>query len=510
MLRFWKNPEFIRHLRADLRPARAITIICVVAVICWLVGMSMWGSHKNNGSNFYLANFYRDYYLTLMSMQGGVLAMWSLFACLQCVSGEREKKTYDFQRTTRQSSAEILIGKLLGAPMAGYFVLAITLPLSILMGLIGGVNIFVMLASYLLILMFVLLTGLAGLLVSMKSEKTSAAIAIPGFFFIYVLGMAGFEERENMMGGIAAFSPVTAIMQMHGSGYFSGGHADPWFISRHVPFYFLSTFLYLTWGAWFVLMLVRNLKTDFDEIRLLSRWQSLGFVVFINFLFFAMMNPMAKMGYSQVSVSPSDIAGMAVALNLATVGFIGLLSITPTLYLKNWYRQNIAGLETYLSENGPPWPWLLMASVTGLALLMVYAFATTPIFPLEQWPLRHAAGTTLVGTVFILRDVLFLQLCALTRMKRAVVSGFLFLALYYFAVCIFIVTAISERYQETRTNLFALFTPFASFDSDFHVWGVASMAGVAIQVAVAAVLLVLLNQRLARRAAIPGEATVAA
>ena len=41
---FWENPEFVRHVRAELRPARTLSTGVLALVICSLVGLSCWGS----------------------------------------------------------------------------------------------------------------------------------------------------------------------------------------------------------------------------------------------------------------------------------------------------------------------------------------------------------------------------------------------------------------------------------------------------------------------------------
>jgi len=47
MLRFWNNPEFVRHRRAELRPVRAITVGAVVIAMCVLLGMACWSYERN-------------------------------------------------------------------------------------------------------------------------------------------------------------------------------------------------------------------------------------------------------------------------------------------------------------------------------------------------------------------------------------------------------------------------------------------------------------------------------
>src|SRR5580704_6592463 len=135
----WTNPEFVRHRRAELRPVRAITVGAVVAVMCVLLGLACWSYQESLLENarrglenfgteawkqrveFLQTQFARDtwllFYRWLIGLQGVALTFWTLFSCAQSVSGERDRKTWDFQRTTRLTASEILVGKLLGEPV---------------------------------------------------------------------------------------------------------------------------------------------------------------------------------------------------------------------------------------------------------------------------------------------------------------------------------------------------------------------------------------------------------
>src|SRR5438270_1341132 len=123
LLAFWNNAEFIRHCRADLRAGRAAACAALVCVVCWLTGMSVW-----SGSGEQHKNYYPNFYTAVLIMQGAVLVLWTFLACTQAVVKERDQKTYDFLRTTRLSSAELMIGKLFGAPVVGYFIFLCFMP----------------------------------------------------------------------------------------------------------------------------------------------------------------------------------------------------------------------------------------------------------------------------------------------------------------------------------------------------------------------------------------------
>ena len=109
MLPIWKNPEFVRHFRAELRATRALTVAAVVVVIAILIWLGCWGSRASEMEAVHryatlwrftperLAEMDRQtpivvwfgFYRILMYAQLGVLTFWSLFSCAQSISGER-------------------------------------------------------------------------------------------------------------------------------------------------------------------------------------------------------------------------------------------------------------------------------------------------------------------------------------------------------------------------------------------------------------------------------------
>ena len=48
MLRFWRNPLLILHVRSDLRPARAATAAAVSLIVCILIAMGCWSGNNGN------------------------------------------------------------------------------------------------------------------------------------------------------------------------------------------------------------------------------------------------------------------------------------------------------------------------------------------------------------------------------------------------------------------------------------------------------------------------------
>src|SRR6185312_17220723 len=46
LLKFWQNPEFIRHCRSELRRSRMTTVALVVLFVCGLTILGSWATER--------------------------------------------------------------------------------------------------------------------------------------------------------------------------------------------------------------------------------------------------------------------------------------------------------------------------------------------------------------------------------------------------------------------------------------------------------------------------------
>jgi hypothetical protein len=497
VLRFWRNPEFVRYLRAELRGPRAMSVALVAVVICALVGLSCWGAQR--GVN---QEFFRVFHIWLTGIQYVVLGVWCAGSCGAAITRERELKTYDFLRTTRLTAGELLVGKVLGVPLIGYFAVACSLPITIMTGILGGYSAGVVLGSVLLMVVFALFVALVGLWLSMLLEKTSAAAA--ALLILFPLGV-GFSFSFGPFPGFGAISVFAPIFSLYKADS-DLAKVTPTIFGVPTHFLFLTLLLYVMFGAWFVLMLVRNLKKDREQIRLLSRWQAVGFAAFLNVLYYAFLNPqsLAWPFFSTGSTSPREVSNFAILLNAVVLALIGLATLTPQERLKVWWRKRLAGQEKYFSPTGLPWPWLAIAAVIAYAMLAAEAAGLRSAVPLRTWQLGNTALQMLVFLVFITRDILFLQWCSLTRLKRPVFKGFLYLGLYYIAAGI--IGGVVETVSDPASDfILGLTMPFGALSSKglapAEVPGL--YIGLVLQLVVVVFLLQLIARRLSRPASVP-------
>jgi hypothetical protein len=488
VLEFWKNPEFVRYVRAELRPMRALTAAIVVGVVCFLTGL---GISSNADSESFLLTFY----YTLLGGQFVLLCLWSTSTCAQSISREREMKTHDFQRTTRLTAGELVLGKLLGAPALGYFVVGCSLPVSLVSGFLAGVPLLAVVKTYVLLLATAIFLGLVGLWLSMQAERSNvAALAV---ILLWPLGMMGLFA-DSPFPGFAALSPYPALASIYGM---DSRMSKAVVFERVVGYGWLTLALYATLGAWLALMLIRNLKKDMPEIRLLSRPQALGFVAYLNFLFYAFLKHDSVTGRSYgAGISTKDFCSTMVTLNALLLFIIGATMLTSHEDLRVWWRRRATGQESYWSERGLAWPWLALLALIAFSMLALQASFWKGI-PVDQWPLGMAAFQMAVLLIFITRDLLFIQYCFLTRMRRPLAGGLLFLCLYYFAVTMLSVTV--DAVAPARVAYLYALQPFYVLAEGANTAAVAMGAG--LQVPVIALLLWTISRVLSLRP-VEGEA----
>lgn len=493
MFRVWRNPLLILHMRSDLRPARAALVAAFALIVCILIAMGCWSANPYD-----TRGFGRDFYAWLLGAQFLGLGVWSAGTCGQAIARERELKTFDFLKTTRLTPGEMMVGKLLGAPIVAYFAVACTLPITIVTGLAVGIRPVAVFGSIVLLLFFNLFYSLVALLASMLVEKSSAGavglvgLIANGFFLAFA---------DGPFKGFAAISVMPAILSLY--------HADvdivrtsPTVFGLAVPYTILSVVLYILLGAWLVLMIVPNFKKDLPQIQLLSRWQCVGLIAFCNLLFYAFFDTDAltlEKVYHQPMYRPWEIVAGGIGWNAVLLFLIGVAALTPHEKLKVWWRKWKAGSSSYFAANGLPWPWLVPAALIGYGMLAAEAFLLRSAIPLSEWRLGFAAMAFGAFLVFTARDILFLQWCLLTRMKQPVMKGVLLLILYNAAVGLFAVV-IDVIASPAMPKVLSLLTPYVLVtETDKPVIPSAfTLTGMGLQLVVCVLILLAIQRRLAR------------
>jgi hypothetical protein len=220
----------------------------------------------------------------------------------------------------------------------------------------------------------------------------------------------------------------------------------------------------------------------------------------LNFLAYALLN--TKGDYAEMGIDARLLASGMAALNGPILMAVGLLSLTPAERLKVWWRQR--NQEGLLSGNGLPWPWLLVSAGVAYFLMICGLLAWKNSVPFETRALTTSGIQLLVLLSFVVRDILFVQWCKLTRMRQPVLKALLLLGLYYAAsIVVSIVFGLQSHDAIERT--LAWLTPFIALDVNAEGIRFAGSvyAGAALQVGITALLVMAIRSRLGRPAAMP-------
>lgn len=132
------NPILVRELQGSLRQRRFVLILTLALLVLGLaLSAALWGF---SGGELDMVRVARNTFLVLSGlMLLLVLLVFPSFAATAIVE-ERAQRSLDLLLTSRLSGAEIALGKLLGALVAGAAFLSSTAPLAALTSLFGGAS----------------------------------------------------------------------------------------------------------------------------------------------------------------------------------------------------------------------------------------------------------------------------------------------------------------------------------------------------------------------------------
>jgi hypothetical protein len=536
--KFWQNPEFIRHCRSELRRSRMTTVALVVFFVCGLTILACWAAAKAQMTYYHsqalvlvepqapsavsaqrsnepseddaepTRNLSRDAeptvaavtaqksYFPLMLMEFGMLTFWSLLSCTQGISRERERNTWDFQRTTRLAPSELLVGKLLGEPVLAYFIFLCALPVTLVTGIVGHVPFLKIVLADFVTLIAALFIGVAGLWVSSLFENKSRGIALIAGLAIYGMFMGSTGLADSPFSGLGGFSPLTTFLPLLGR---VPAILRPMLFGGRVPWLLMTILLYVTFGAWLVLMLVRNLKKDVNEMRLLSHWQAVGCCAFLNFVLYAVLDPTRGNPFS----TASDFVSFMVLINGIIFFFLGVAMLSTSERID---PESLLSARSFFSGNGLQWPWLMISAVVSYLLLIWGLYMWKGQIGFDGHLMAWGAVSMLIVLVFITRDVLFIQWCKLTRLRSPVVKGVLFLGLYYVGVAV-LYSVMDVSSHSAATGLANVLTPTAAFTYNSAMVPASVVVGIVFQVMATAFLISAIRGRVQKIELLPAVAS---
>ena len=348
----------------------------------------------------------------------------------------------------------------------------------------------ILLQIYMLVVLGSITYHALALLVSLLLERGTSAGGI--LFFLMVVGMSSIDFSQGGS-AIAAheLSPffVFKLLSPSAAGTFRRsdglrglpGQTDSFF-GMQVSHFWVLMILYATLTAWFFLASVRNIKRDPSVYEVYSPLQGFAFVVYLNLLllgFFRWAIPHFEYNFSAnppVTISyqpipPTTAEGLFLSVSLWFFAILGLALLRSRDQARRHVREfgaRAAGLWAAV------WPAPYLVAGAVLAGLGIVSMIRLRLQSQPEWNSGIGLLEASFFAIWIARDLLYLQWMKLRRGRRPLVTGVLYLVVFY--ICAGALFVPLGWYGPRGARYATIFVPFHAFQLNSETWMLASGA----------------------------------
>jgi hypothetical protein len=488
-------PELVRNIRIQLRPRRLFAVL-LISFLGSVSAYIYYIDSANSGGSSGLLSFLVNVAVTVLAIGGGVY-------CLQSIHREMELNTFDYQRITRLTPLELVLGKLFGAPSLVYFIVLCLLPATLLAAYLSHLAVSTFFAVYIVLLLgSIALHALALSMSALVGRGNSAGSIILFLLLFYIFALLG-ANRDSTLAlqglspyfvnqllnpGVPPYQQLTALPA-----------GQDLLLGHPVSHVLVLLVLYLTFTAWFLLGLVRNVKRDPAVYEIYSPLQGFCFILYIHLIVLAFFQwtrlriTYVRAGIPQgteylVAPSQAELEFLAISLWLFILfGFALLRNRERARRRIHRLGAKASGIWAALW----PAPYLLVGFMgTGFAMI---AMIQHELHPDAGWSMDMALFEVCFLAAWIARDGLYLQWMNLRRGRRPLVTAIIYMIVFY--SCAGALNAAFGWYKPTAHGAYLL--PWSVFSINLKEW--TSVRGAWIGALVALVLESLVFAALQRR-----------
>jgi hypothetical protein len=470
------TPELLRNGRIQLRRGRIVAVI----VICAALSLSSiaYFFYSPNAARSEMAAL--DLVRTMILLQVVVLLIGGGIYCLQSVHREKELHTFDYQRITRLKPIELAVGKLLGAPALTYLVVLCLVPVTVVAAFVARISIGTLLEIYLILLLGSITYHSLSILLSLLAPAGSFAGTIVFYLVLIGIGSVDFGSGFSML-AMHQLSPFFVYnlltSQTIQNPYPTLSPLRDLFLGTSVPHVLTLVVIDATFCAFFLLAVVRNIKRDPSVYEIYSPWQGLAFVLYLDALvlgFFRWMiprfappervAPLAPLAqFRPIAANAAEVTFLAIAMWLLAI--FGLALLRNRERVRRRIRQHGAEASGWWAAVWPS-PYLMAgAALTGLAILAMIRFKLEEY---GKWNLSLGALQVAFLALWLARDFQYLQWMNLRMGRRSLVTGLLYVIVFY--VCASACMVAFGLYRPIGAPYRAIFIPSAAFGLDTDAW----------------------------------------
>jgi len=425
--RLFSNPELIRNVRGQLRRGRMLAAGGICAALCITLGYAHYAGADNAKSG----EWAREWLQWMVSIQAITLAIGGGITCVQAISREKELNTFDFQRVTRLTPLELAFGKLFGAPALAYFVFLCFMPAALIAAAVGKARPSFLIAAYVFLILCAITFHAVSLVMSLVIERAASAGAA-----LLLLLMVGYSNVPGLgvmdLGPLSPFYANVLITKSDWGEFWKAPaglgfeQTSVQFFGTAIPHPLAAAVLFLTFTAWMLLALMRNIKRDPAVYQLFSPAQFLGLILYANTIL---------IGFFGWRRFPSLTAqAVLLVLNVVLMGVLALALLRNRDQLRRGLRE-MGTKASWWAEATWPAPYLL----AGFLLVGPAVNLSTHIMKnaAPPWDLGLAFFRVAFIALWMIRDTLFLQWMNLRRIRRPLPMGMLYLMVFYLCTTIF-------------------------------------------------------------------------
>jgi len=458
-----KNPELLRYVRSELRPARVAVIIGGTVGIALLLGLFI--SANTASERLYSRQYWEDIYGAIVVASSIILVLWSLLNTSQAVVSERTHRTFDFWRTTRLSPLTLSIGKLFGAPIGAWLQFVTALPIAVLTGVAAGYRFTTILGTFFIVALCNVTLSALALCLSMRAQDSRRATMLmllvavgltPGLGAMRITAVGSGPVTTNAW---LALNPISALVGWH--------NGTPMWVSlfgRAVPSLLVTMLICLVVIAWCLVALRRSIKLEPDQSSLFAPLQVIGISVCYFLLTYAAYQPGAF--FTARTGGDEQAAANWAMMGLFTMGIGATMlclyfTVVSTLHTRDRLRQELRISQPQQIAWRTVLPWLVTGSIgmvaASLALVRYRGyFGDEPV----RW--LGVIGTYLAVMAYAARDGMFFQWMIVQRVKAPVLKGTVVLGIYYIGSTILSVLVAGPK------NMWLMLRWLAPFTGNFE------------------------------------------
>jgi hypothetical protein len=354
-----RNPQLLRELRGrfQLRSVLATIGIVVVGQILLLIFFTgqlpndeglyssycIGGGRSGPGCLVDWPRWWGELFRTLTYIITYALYIPGAYALVGDIGQEAQKGTLNFLRLSPRSSQNILLGKLLGVPILGYFSLLLLFPLHLIVGLFASVPISFFVSFYLALFAWGALLFTASMFAGFNGRAPNKVGGVSSLIVVVLIAIAGIPANLY-------FNSITIWREFGISGLSAGSSSlIKWFgfpinqdlIGSHL--FLFTNLAFLTYWLW------RALQRAFDKptATTISKRQGYTIVTYVTLLLLGFILP------NQWSDGLGPLGGVASLLIYGSIPLIFMLS-TPRQMLLDWSQRRREVSAAQRSENISP------------------------------------------------------------------------------------------------------------------------------------------------------------